>query len=915
MKEHKIWVVVFLFYLLPLPIFPSSYTPSIPFMTTNYDVSEYLGSTQIWDIEDNGDETVFFATASGLSVFDGVRFSNYKLNEFTLFRCLTYDKKTQRLYAAADNQFGYWKKNDFGEYLFTSLYKNQKHEKPDIFWAIIQKDDFIFLQTETRVLSYHIPTAHLEVLLEGESINFTGLADDKLWIQKNNILYSFADSLRISSWQPNQKIVYLEEKNNRRILVTEEAVYKDDVIIGGEPLHRLKEKQIFSATSLNDSILLLGTVLDGLYAVNTNTEEIVNHYNQQRGLQYTTVLSLHVDNLNNIWFGLDGGLSVINSDSPEQIYKHFGSDIGFVYSFTPFHNQIYLGTNKGLFVLSEDHTLSMVKNSQGQVWDIFLYNDLLIISHDKGIFWLQNGELIKSDVPKFWMLQDLGRDNLFLSVDFHGGLSLYKITNKKLEYIKKVQGFDASPTRINRDRYGYLWSIDGLNRPIRLVLDEQYNVASWENYIIPDIQNINAALLDNDIVFFGNNKAFTYNVLKNKLEQNPYYTSLINTCATSPYFLTQIGNHFIYGSDSYIGYLERKENEIINKGEILKQIDMAYAPLFARKIKQISPSLVGLGISNGVAFFDIKKIKIEKEKKIVLEKAEVHFPDTTILLPVNQGGTLSIRPSYLQMNLFLSHLPNKCVYYRINNGEWKIENAYPYLQLPHLPYGDHIIQLSNNPEAKDILELSISVSTPWYLSSFFKFFGIVLLGLIAFIIQAVFKMRIKQQKKIIIKKQQAILSKEKQEFEMKMLKMKIKEDQKTLVNLTMNGIQRNTMLSELKTDILDLKDMDSSLIPKKINSLLKKIEKQLTSKEDWELFEKYFNTIHDGFCLRLEQNYPNLTSNEKKLCILLRLNMSTKDIAGFLNISINSVEVARHRLRKKIDLNSEDSLQSHISKL
>nr|WP_294858533.1 tetratricopeptide repeat protein [uncultured Fluviicola sp.] len=74
----------------------------------------------------------------------------------------------------------------------------------------------------------------------------------------------------------------------------------------------------------------------------------------------------------------------------------------------------------------------------------------------------------------------------------------------------------------------------------------------------------------------------------------------------------------------------------------------------------------------------------------------------------------------------------------------------------------------------------------------------------------------------------------------------------------------------------------------------------------WEEFEVHFTRVHSQFYESLQDKFPNLTSNEKKLCAFLRLNMSTKDISAITNQSVNSITVARTRLRKKLGIDGED---------
>ena len=92
------------------------------------------------------------------------------------------------------------------------------------------------------------------------------------------------------------------------------------------------------------------------------------------------------------------------------------------------------------------------------------------------------------------------------------------------------------------------------------------------------------------------------------------------------------------------------------------------------------------------------------------------------------------------------------------------------------------------------------------------------------------------------------------------------------------------------------------------NELLKMIENNIPEEDEWNLFQSNFDLIHQNFFRNLKDRYPSLTPTDLKLCSLLRLNYSSKEIADMLNISIRGVEAARYRLRKKLSLGESDNL-------
>ena len=123
------------------------------------------------------------------------------------------------------------------------------------------------------------------------------------------------------------------------------------------------------------------------------------------------------------------------------------------------------------------------------------------------------------------------------------------------------------------------------------------------------------------------------------------------------------------------------------------------------------------------------------------------------------------------------------------------------------------------------------------------------------------------------------------------------------------------MMNKLRED---LKKLQQSVIPensRKIQQLVRNIEMDMQLDEEWEQFELHFDQVHENFLKRLREKYPSLTPKDQKLCAYLRMNLSTKEIAPLMKISIRGVEISRYRLRKKLDLDPDTNLIDFMIKL
>lgn len=136
---------------------------------------------------------------------------------------------------------------------------------------------------------------------------------------------------------------------------------------------------------------------------------------------------------------------------------------------------------------------------------------------------------------------------------------------------------------------------------------------------------------------------------------------------------------------------------------------------------------------------------------------------------------------------------------------------------------------------------------------------------------------------------------------------------KELANQTMDLIRKNKFLAKIKEELEKTKNSSSdTFLKEKISSLISKIDKDVDHSKQWEVFETAFDDVHEDFLNRLKLRYPTLTPKELKLCAYLRMNISTKEIAPLMNISIRGVEICRYRVRKKLNIDRDTNLTSLI---
>ena len=149
-------------------------------------------------------------------------------------------------------------------------------------------------------------------------------------------------------------------------------------------------------------------------------------------------------------------------------------------------------------------------------------------------------------------------------------------------------------------------------------------------------------------------------------------------------------------------------------------------------------------------------------------------------------------------------------------------------------------------------------------------------------------------------------------------KNKLEEDlefkNKELATNVMYMVRKNELITQISEKLIK-----SKLAFKKENqAIIEGIIKDLQSTTEeyvWTEFEIRFQQVHNDFYEKLNEKFPNLSANEKKLCAFLRLNMTTKEISAITYQTINSLTVARSRLRKKLGLDSDENLISFLESM
>ena len=198
--------------------------------------------------------------------------------------------------------------------------------------------------------------------------------------------------------------------------------------------------------------------------------------------------------------------------------------------------------------------------------------------------------------------------------------------------------------------------------------------------------------------------------------------------------------------------------------------------------------------------------------------------------------------------------------------------------------------------------------------------GVVMMSICGGIIYAVSRQRSKKSKQLTEKNQEllesshALMQKELENLELKQQELQQQLDfrNRELTSYALNFIKKNEVVQQLQRTIQRIKKsstIEKSTLTADLNKI---IRKNLSIDRDWEDFSRYFEDAHQGFYTRLKSKHQELSSNDLKLCSLIRLNLNIKETASILGISPESVKTARYRLRKKLGLDPKQEILTYL---
>lgn len=881
---------------------------------------------------------MYFANNEGLLEYNGSDWNLYPTPNETIMRSVKVIGN--RVYCGFYMDFGYWTRKPDGRLAYTSLTKKiRKQIKDDEqFWNIVQYDRWVMFQSLMQIFIYDTKTG-----------TFTTIASDtgihRVFTVNNTIFYqTFGSGLfeiengrsRLVSndaFLMQNKIVNLYAKDDGYLALTQHNgffEFKNGVFtkwdIQAEP--ELSACTIYSGSQLSDQSFAIGTVSNGIYIISPQGT-IRYHITQNKGLSNNTALSVFEDQDRNVWMGLDNGINCLNLQSPVHSYVDDTGFLGTVYSAVLHSGMLYIGTNQGLFAkhYNSNENFQFIPGTKGQVWSLYLYDNTLFCGHDFGTYIIngQTATCIAQGVGT-WKFEPNPYNKNQLIQGTYTGLSVLEKTTAGWKFKNRIKGFDVSSRffciRKNNDVY-ISHEYKGI---YRITLNKSLTTASAATIYKSPVKgrNVSLATFAGSVYFAGKDGIYRLNDRTRQFEKQAALSTIFNNDEyTSGKLIPDSSGKLWLFTKNYINYFSAgRLNADLKRNIIPIPSSITNSMLGYENITQLTPNVYLIGTTDGYYTLNINEISFKKYSAYITNISVNEQNRDPYVINTTQEITLSHNDNNITFSFTVPEYGKyiNAEYSYILEGvqdEWSPWSSRTAASFKNLSPGEYTFKVkakTGDSLSVNTATYTFTISKPWYATNF-ALLVYCIIGLIgAYIINRSYKNHYQEQQEKLIEENNRLLEIKELEKEQELMRLKNEQLQQEFENKnrelavsTMNLIKKNELLSAIKDDL-----KKSSDDTKNLKSVITTINKNINEDDTWDMFKEAFNNADKDFLKKIKASHPALTPNDLRLCAYLRLNLSSKEIAPLLNISVRSVEIKRYRLRKKMELPHELGLVEYI---
>tara|TARA_B100000900_G_scaffold415434_1_gene445302 strand:- start:10261 stop:13074 length:2814 start_codon:yes stop_codon:yes gene_type:complete len=895
-------------------------------LKTHFDPMDYNAGIQNWSFDQDSNGILYIANNDGILEFDGKDWNQLSVPLSTKIRAVKVDNQN-RIFIGGQNQIGYFS-NGVNGMVYTSLNDKLKDSNKIIseIWKIIEIDEKIIFNTGNTSLVYE--NNELKVLeVPGYVLNAFKNNNTLLVHIYDRGLYKYLAgkflSVKGTKGLPDLVAVIDSHKDSYYFSRFGE-IYRYDNLNKIHKDHSKDFGTVNTVIKLQNGNFAVGTQNKGLFILDINFN-IKHHYTKNNGLSDTTVKAIYEDNFNNIWVALNNGIDYLKTSLPFALINEEVGVLGTGYASHKFKNRIYLGSSNGIFTQNFDLKSSsntnydFIAESEGQVYNFSQIRNSLFLNSHNGTYEIKNLQLEKFHDMGSWRLIETKIPNLILGGDYQG-ICYFKKENNRWQKVGRIQNLNESSRIFTFQNDSTLWMTHGYKGAFRMLLDKKMQPKGEAMHFgkdngFPSDILISVYDLNGKLVFTSEKGVFDFNLDSLKFTPNILFDEILGKDHISALKASQ-KNTIYYIQNREFGILkEENYGKFKKETAVFKHINK-FINDDLPNISIIDNKNILIGAKEGFIHYDqsIKHIKNSSFSTLIRGVEVTDVKDSTQFLnplftkdlKLNSEQTIKIKYA----SVYFDGFEDLTYSYKLspldeNWSKWASENQKDY---DHLPYGNYTFEV----KARNIYgvesktsKTNFRVQAPWYATKTAKF-GYVTVGLLAFVLIPLIQSKRYTSVAEEIEKELKIKDEEIDKLNSEKLQTELNLKNEQLTSITMQLLKNKEFILNIQDKIEGTLEKGNS--KQQLLRLIKTIDQEVSKNDNWDEFAYHFDQVHGNYLEYLSSNNIRLSPREIKMAAFLRMNMSSKEISKLLNITTRGVELARYRLRKKLNLKRDQNL-------
>ena len=918
----------------------------------NFTPIDYKAGIQNIDFAQNRNLSVFVANNLGVLSYDGQEWKTHDFKTGKKKRSLAFDPDQNRLYMGSQGEFGYYH-DDWTYTSLVSLLPEAQQNFTEV-WDVYLVGSQVYFCTFEGIYQYD--GQKIQVISPASSFEKSFLVNDQIFTQDpNGQLFEIQNGRLTSPYpqeQKNEIIAGLVALKDGLLIIYKSGQIEFSTPFGVSWEHErlstaLSGTFVNQVIQLSDNRLAIATQRAGLFLYDLQSEKI-EHLSTQNGLASNACLRSFQDYSGNLWIGMQNGLALVHLDAPMRLLGQEINLQGSGYDAYETSTGAYFTTSNGIYFLEQGTSNCVfLKGTEGPSYRIQEIGGNIYASHHTGLFLLRGQQAIRlAHTDGLWQVKQLQSKPGYAIGGTYSGLYLFQINAQQvLEPLRPLPGFSASSRFMEEDQQGNLWVGQYYLGLYRLSFSSDFSEVSIQNISeqtdLPIKEQIILTRINDRLYLATKEGVYKIDPDRITLERASEFAEV----GQQPvYLLSQDEKNRIHIiTENFIAYYDPiSEDNYAFVRSSLYQLRYRLNNDLLHLSTQTSNGVL-FSANDGFIYYNPDDEKSNQVDPLLIRQISDVSKDQLLYqqLPFAPADTtfadLSIpawsRSLKMEVDFFqFSGLENQEYRFRLDGlnedfGEWTTN---PTKEYTNLRAGDYTLQIQSKDRVGQIVEGSayhLIVQVPFYRSTLTKVIYLLLSLLLILFLMYLQRQRYRKKEAEQEKAQQAALAQKQQKVQElqrkkdqdlhRLKEEKMESELQHINNLlaasTMNLVVKNEFIESIKNDLQDVKQKsDRKDTRKNIEKIVREIESNLKVQEDWEQFQYHFDSVHGDFLSRLREYYPEISPNEQKLCAFLRLNLQTKDIANILGISVRGVEVARYRLRKKLELDTGQNLSKFI---